>query len=296
MTRLGRGAFGSVYLMPDHTVQKYMSVAQERNLRMFKREVAILRFLKHPNVIAYIDADIVGETGILVTEYAYGETVDKWVYAHMGDNALRHILWFPFSQTLLNALEYLHTQRVHHLDLKPNNIMVYPEKRCLKLIDFGLSCGRSYSQYPDGHAGQHDDPWAEHDEACGTPGTTTRYTPWYDEKNLAPSELRYIDLYMAGGILHFWWFGDAPYQDVENPFAWLYFMKERVQDPYTPTIAAINEESAPEIDSEDRHSARVALQYLLCNRRVGDCTQGQSILLPPFIKVLAPEESLWMQS
>jgi serine/threonine protein kinase len=290
--------------MPNHTVQKHMSVAQERDLRMFQREVAILRFLEHPNVIAYIDASIVddarvGRTGILVTEYACGKTVEKWVEAHMDDNALRHILWFPFSQTLLNALEYLHTQRVHHLDLKPNNIMVYPEKRCLKVIDFGLSCGRSYSQYPEEHAGQRNDPWAEHDEACGLPGMTTRYTPWYNEGNLVPSELRYIDLYMAGGILHFWWFGDAPYQHMSgtHPFAWLFFMLRGVQETYAPTIATINEDSAPEIAPDDRHSARAALQYLLCNRRVGDCAQGQSsVLLPPFLKILAPEESLWMQS
>ena len=43
---------------------------------------------------------------------------------------------------LLNGVEYLHSHRVTHRDLKPQNILITSDQK-LKLTDFGLS--RVYS-------------------------------------------------------------------------------------------------------------------------------------------------------
>ena len=43
------------------------------------------------------------------------------------------------SYNILKGLDYIHSRRILHRDLKPNNILIDPEKSILKIADFGLS-------------------------------------------------------------------------------------------------------------------------------------------------------------
>ncbi len=58
----------------------------------------------------------------------------------LNEDQVKHIIY-----QLLLALDYCHSNRVIHRDLKPQNILIDREKQNIKLADFGLA--RTY-YYP----------------------------------------------------------------------------------------------------------------------------------------------------
>ena len=52
----------------------------------------------------------------------------------LSDHAVR-----CYSYQLLNGIEWCHSHRIFHRDLKPQNLLVQPSKGILKIADFGLT-------------------------------------------------------------------------------------------------------------------------------------------------------------
>ena len=108
--RVGSGAFGYVDLMSDGTVDKHMQARTDQQREIFLREAELLKAASpHPNIVRYINHFVRGNgEGVLTIEYMEGNTVNAWVKEHREMGRLRRELWFPFTQTLLNAINYLH--------------------------------------------------------------------------------------------------------------------------------------------------------------------------------------------
>ena len=88
--------------------------------------------LEHPNLVRYLSLD---HDGILM-EYADGETLSQ----RLATNPDYFRNWKhtdKFVRQLLDALGYLHSHQVLHLDLKPDNILLTRIDDDVKLIDFG---------------------------------------------------------------------------------------------------------------------------------------------------------------
>jgi serine/threonine protein kinase len=146
---LGSGGFGETYLAEDtqmpsqrrcvikqlkpiqNNTQIYQLV-QER----FQREAAILEELgsisdQIPSLYAYFQFN---DQFYLVQELIEGDTVTEKIQQHgiLTENAVRKILL-----SLLLVLEYVHSKRIIHRDIKPDNIILRHHDGKPVLIDFG---------------------------------------------------------------------------------------------------------------------------------------------------------------
>ena len=109
----------------------------EKELINIKRELIILRFLNHSNIIKYIQADYDSETNSvdIVMEYVPSGTMSNLLskYKSFSEPVIRN-----YTKQLLEGLNYLHSNEIVHRDLKSANILI-TEDGTLKLTDFGCS-------------------------------------------------------------------------------------------------------------------------------------------------------------
>ncbi|XP_034951244.1 serine/threonine-protein kinase SIK3-like isoform X2 [Chelonus insularis] len=139
---IGKGNF-AVVKMATHVVTKSKVAIKiidktklsEENLAKIFREVHIMKRLRHPHIIRLYQVMETEKMIYLVTEYAPGgEIFDHLVrYGRMSEPEARRI----FKQ-IVQAVHYLHQQRVVHRDLKAENLLLDADNN-IKLADFGFS-------------------------------------------------------------------------------------------------------------------------------------------------------------
>uniref|UniRef100_A0A7N6FG99 non-specific serine/threonine protein kinase n=2 Tax=Anabas testudineus TaxID=64144 RepID=A0A7N6FG99_ANATE len=136
---VGEGSFGRVYkgrkkFTGQVVALKFMPKVgrSEKELRSLKREIDIMRGLQHPNIVQLFDSFETETEVVVVTEYAEGQ-----LFQILEDDG-----FLPESQVreiacqLVSALYYLHSHRILHRDMKPQNILL-EKSGVVKLCDFG---------------------------------------------------------------------------------------------------------------------------------------------------------------
>jgi serine/threonine protein kinase len=147
--------------------------------------------LDHPNVVRFIQRDQTRQYTIM--EFLPGKDLKAHLISTgrcMAFDDAREIV-----QQAAEALGYLHGRGIHHLDIKPENIMVLPDGS-VKLLDFGLA---RWAKLPDLLAVDFIEPFG---------------TPYY----IAPEQLTGIrddprsDIYSLAVVLYEMLTGNLPYQ------------------------------------------------------------------------------------
>ena len=104
------------------------------------REIGVLEYVNHPNIVKLFDVYENGNEIHLVMEYLPGgELFDRISSNEDGysENNAAHII-----HQILDALNYLHERGIMHLGLKPDDILFTDsDGQTIKLIDFGVSRG-----------------------------------------------------------------------------------------------------------------------------------------------------------
>ena len=156
---LGQGGFGITYLATQVNLNRQVAIKEfypkdfcdtsqvrltpkpgdEELVARFKRkfisEARNVAKLDHPNIVKIYDVFEENSTAYFVMEYVEGESLDAMAKrGSMSEaDALHYII--PIAR----ALEYVHSENMTHLDVKPANIMVRRKNNTPVLIDFGLA-------------------------------------------------------------------------------------------------------------------------------------------------------------
>ena len=140
---IGAGAFSWVYSgkWKDREVAikklSFEALEVEDFLIMFKKEVALLAILNHPNVVDFIGV-VTFPSYYMVTAYMHEGALDEIL--HDMDTPMPWSRRVTLLQDVARGMNYLHTRvpRVIHRDLKCGNVLVNKEWRAA-VTDFGLS-------------------------------------------------------------------------------------------------------------------------------------------------------------
>lgn len=103
--------------------------------KKFKKEAENLSKLSHPNIVKVVDVFDENNTTYYVMEFIEGRNLDEYIKQK---GRLSELEVMSVIKEVGNALEYMHSKKMLHLDIKPKNIMRKPDGT-IYLIDFGLS-------------------------------------------------------------------------------------------------------------------------------------------------------------
>ncbi|NXB82083.1 STK36 kinase, partial [Donacobius atricapilla] len=138
---IGEGSFGRVYKgRRKHSAQvvalKFIPKVgrSEKELKNLQQEIEIVRDLHHPNIIEMLDSFETAKEVVVVTDYAEGELFQILE----DDGSLPEEQVQTIAAQLISALYYLHSHRILHRDMKPQNILLCKDG-VVKLCDFGFA-------------------------------------------------------------------------------------------------------------------------------------------------------------
>mmetsp|Transcript_35677 Transcript_35677/g.142599 ORF Transcript_35677/g.142599 Transcript_35677/m.142599 type:complete len:541 (-) Transcript_35677:4317-5939(-) len=231
---IGRGSFAKVKLAIS-TLDKRFYAAKIMNKsrkssflsESNKTEVAILRKLRHPNIVKHRDVLFDEETDrvVLLVEYmARGVVLDSSKLQDekkLSEEAVKEIM-----KDVVAGLMYLHAQRVVHRDIKPDNLLRSGDGT-VKLGDFGEA--RMYDVNDLDGKGKPTAP--------GTPAFLAPEFCMSDKSPKPPPENYSADVWSLGATIYYMVYGRAPF--IASTVFKLYdvICTEKLKFPSSPRIS-----------------------------------------------------------
>ncbi len=218
---LGQGGFGITYLAFDESLERYVAIKEffpqgycnrdeytshvttaitsaadlvVKLRNKFLKEARNIAKFVHPGIIKIFTAFEENNTAYYVMEYIEGGSLDDLIKS---TGPLNKAVAIDYINRIGHALDYIHSYRMNHLDIKPANIMLRKSDGQPILIDFGVSKQYDYT----GH------------QTSTTPvGLSHGYSPF--------------EQYQAGGINEF-----SPATDLYSLAATLYYLLTATHPP-----------------------------------------------------------------
>ncbi|KAG0462918.1 hypothetical protein HPP92_021394 [Vanilla planifolia] len=141
--KLGQGGFGTVFRGTlngiDIAVKRLNAVGQGK--KEFLVEVQTIGAIHHVNLVRLIGFCAEKAQRLLVFEYLPNGSLEKWIFRKAEDCALDWQTKRKIIIQIAKGLAYLHEecrQRIAHLDIKPQNILLDQDFN-VKVADFGLA-------------------------------------------------------------------------------------------------------------------------------------------------------------
>ncbi|BCL81556.1 STKc_PknB_like and WD40 domain-containing protein [Ktedonobacteria bacterium brp13] len=145
---VGKGGMGEVWLAEDPQLRRQVAIkmlppvlaADTYYLQSFEHEARTAAALEHPHILTVHDfgftpAEDNSVVTYIVTPYIDGGSLRERIKAEQGLLPTEESLNYLTQAAL--AIDYAHTQRVIHRDIKPGNMLL--QQRWLLLSDFGIA-------------------------------------------------------------------------------------------------------------------------------------------------------------
>ncbi len=137
--RIGSGAFATVYEAYD-TIEgipvalkvPHREQLEKDSLDLIHQEVRLTARLEHENILPLRNAMMIDGYFVIATPLGEQTLTDRLHYRLGPKTAL------SYAEQLLDALAYAHEQRIIHCDIKPDNVILFPDG-LVRLADFGIA-------------------------------------------------------------------------------------------------------------------------------------------------------------
>ncbi|KAL5344518.1 negative regulator of the PHO system [Pseudogymnoascus australis] len=143
LEKLGEGTYATVFKGRNRQTGELVALkeihldSEEGTPSTAIREISLMKELKHPNILSL--HDVIHTESKLMLVFEYMDTDLKRYMDTTGDRgALNPATIKSFMHQLLKGIDFCHTNRVLHRDLKPQNLLINAKGQ-LKLGDFGLA-------------------------------------------------------------------------------------------------------------------------------------------------------------
>ncbi|KAJ6238862.1 protein kinase [Anaeramoeba flamelloides] len=154
-------------------ISKHKIIKQKNSRELVKKEIAVQKILKHPNILRLFEVFESKNNLFLVLEYISGGELFDYIVEQEKiepEEALK------FFQQIIYGVEYIHSVSIAHRDLKPENLLLDKNKN-IKIADFGMArvteykhllktpCGSPHYVSPEllkgkGYNGKKSDIWS----------------------------------------------------------------------------------------------------------------------------------------
>uniref|UniRef100_A0A7S1PF91 Protein kinase domain-containing protein n=1 Tax=Percolomonas cosmopolitus TaxID=63605 RepID=A0A7S1PF91_9EUKA len=218
---LGSGAYGKVKLCMDARNRAFAIKVMNKSLlgrvrqqgggnalENVQQEVAILKRLRHPNIVRLFEVidDPQNDKLFLVMEAIENGPVLKMNDDGTSSDMLTEAKARQYLFDIVHGLDYLHSQGIVHHDIKPENLLVDGNDK-VKLTDFGVSQDVSNMQEDDSDDGSH----ASNDSKPHFTGGTPAFSPPELATPNVPFDGKIADIWSLGVTLFIFVFGHIPF-------------------------------------------------------------------------------------
>lgn len=217
LEKLGEGGMGIVYKAVQRSMARTVALkvlspkyaSRPKFVDQFIREARAAGQLNHPNIIQVHDVGTENDIHYFSMEFVDGSTC---MHLLRGDGPFKVPEALEIIRQVARALDYAHSHRLIHQDIKPDNIMIGPGN-LVKLADLGIS--KTFDEAESEGDGK---------KIMGTPHYMA------PEAALGKKIDHRVDIYALGATLYHLLTGKTPYHGTSASE----LLKAHVMDPLPP--------------------------------------------------------------